>query len=347
MQEYQHEKPRRSGRHCRILAALTAAAVCALAVLTTGCGRQWSRMESFAMNTILEQQVEGPEAICAGNLRIAADLETALSRTEENSEISRLAAERGMHEVSPDTEDALRIALEGWEATEGAYDPTLGALRDAWGFGTDAPRVPEANELAELLAAPGAEAIQVEEGRADTGGADIDLGGMAKGLALDRMREYMDEESVENAIVSFGGAVLAMGQRPDGGPWRVGVRDPLSADTAGSYAAVIEVTDAVIETSGISEQNFEQNGILYHHLLDPETGRPADNDLASVTVAGQSGAMADILSTALFVMGPEQGTQYAEENDVGALFISRSRKIWTTDAFPYEITEIDPAYACV
>lgn len=323
---------------------LIAVAFAVLALIAIyGCSQQWAEMQSFVMSTVLEQQVEGSGEVCAENLAIAQNLENKLSRTIQSSEISKMRESDGMIPISKDTEEVLRAAVHAWQATGGAFDPALGAFRDAWDFlGT--PHVPDQDELKSLLEAPGAEAIVVKDGEASAGGADIDLGGAGKGIALDRMREAMQEKDVSNAIVSFGGAVLTMGHRPDGGKWRVGVKDAFAAD---SWVAVVEMTDTIVETSGISEQSFTENGVTYNHILDPATGMPADNGLVSVSVAADSGLDADIMSTALFVMGPVLGTEYAEENGIKALFVNGDKEIWTTSWFDYGIDDIDPSYTLI
>lgn len=326
-------------------AAVVLASVFAAACLC-GCAQQWSESQTFVMNTVLQQTVDGPEEICAQNARIAQNLENLLSRTLETSEIYAANHADGPVEVSQDTAAVVSTALAAWQDTNGAFDPALGAFRDAWGFGSDNPHVPDEATLQELLNGPRAGGIVLTGETLDASGADIDLGGAAKGYALDMMRRNMEDEDVSNALLSFGGAILAMGKRPDGQDWRIGIRDPFS-DDATQYIGTFSAADVCIETSGVSEQQFTEDGRTYHHILDPETGMPARGTLMSVCVAGDSGIMTDIWSTALFVMGLEDGAAYAQAHDIPALFITSDKEIWLTSWFRYEIEDLDPSYLVV
>ena len=135
------------------------------------------------------------------------------------------------------------------------------------------------------------------------------------------LKEYMERGKVDvfvsydiaSAIVSLGGNVQALGNKPDGTKWRVAVEDPFSEE-GDSYAGILEITDQAVITSGAYERYFEQDGKRYHHIIDPATGYPAENGLASVTVVSQDGALADALSTALFVMGKDKALAYWKEH---------------------------------
>lgn len=296
------------------------------------------------MNTVLDQTVYGPEEVCQENVRIAQALEQEMSRTVTGSEVYEAVHADRPVEVSEDTRELLAICLGQWEETGGAFDPTLGAFRDLWGFGEKEPRVPDAAAIQEALDAPHADAVQIrEDGLVESGGAELDLGGAAKGYALDQMRDSMAEQGVHSALISFGGAVLAYGSRPDGADWRIGIRDPFSAGSLAPIARM-DASNVFLETSGIAQQSFEEDGVLYHHILDPDTGYPADTGLAAVTVCSDSGTLADIWSTALFVMGPEEGMRYAEENGIAALFITMDRQILPSPAFTWRLEDIDAEY---
>ena len=133
-------------------------------------------------------------------------------------------------------------------------------------------------------------------------GAQLDLGGIAKGYAADLLRAQLEKEGVTSATLDLGGDVFVMGRKTDGSDWRIAVKDP--ADTE-SYLGVVSAADKFIVTSGVYERYFEENGVRYHHILDPKTGCPAESGLVSVTVLCENGAWADALSTACFVLGPD------------------------------------------
>ena len=133
-------------------------------------------------------------------------------------------------------------------------------------------------------------------------GAQLDLGGIAKGYAADVLRAQLEKEGITSATLDLGGDVFVMGQKSDGSNWRIAVKDP--GDTE-SYLGIVSASDAFIVTSGVYERYFEENGVRYHHIIDPKTGSPAESGLVSVTVLCENGAWADALSTACFVLGTD------------------------------------------
>jgi thiamine biosynthesis lipoprotein len=186
---------------------------------------------------------------------------------------------------------------------------------EAWGFTTDSYQVPPQAELDRLLANMGMEHVYTEgdAARLDEG-TRIDLGGIAKGYASDCLVQVFENYEVERGWASLGGNVVAWGTRPDGAPWKVGVRDPKHTEQE-VLVGMIGLENAFAVTSGGYERFFEENGKTYHHILDPKTGYPADSGLVSVTVVADcetpgNGAMCDALSTALFVMGEEAALEF-------------------------------------
>ena len=200
----------------------------------------------------------------------------------------------------------IRVGTAG-RVCDRAFDPTLAPVLDAWGFTKDERRVPSAEELKELLSHTGCGKVALEK-TADgwtvtlLDGAQLDLGGIAKGYAADLLRAQLEKEGVTSATLDLGGDVFVMGRKTDGSDWRIAVKDP--ADTE-SYLGIVSAADKFIVTSGVYERYFEENGVRYHHILDPKTGCPAESGLVSVTVLCENGAWADALSTACFVLGPD------------------------------------------
>ena len=188
------------------------------------------------------------------------------------------------------------------------YGEKAASALDAWGFTKDLHRVPSADELAALLARTGRDKVALEK-TADgysvalSDGAQLDLGGIAKGYAADLLRAQLEKEGVTSATLDLGGDVFVMGKKSDGSDWRIAVKDP--GDTE-SYLGIVAASDAFIVTSGVYERYFEENGVRYHHILDPKTGCPAESGLVSVTVLCKNGAWADALSTACFVLGTDK-----------------------------------------
>ena len=229
-------------------------------------------------------------------------LERLLSRTIDTSEISQINA-GGAVTVSEETASLLAQAQTYTAATDGAFDITIAPLVSLWGITTDSPHIPTQQEIDVLLPLVGPEHLHLS---GDTvtldDGCAIDLGGIAKGYAADLLRARLEKEGVTSATLDLGGDVFVMGRKTDGSDWRIAVKDP--ADTE-SYLGVVSAADKFIVTSGVYERYFEENGVRYHHILDPKTGCPAESGLVSVTVLCGNGAWADALSTACFVLGPD------------------------------------------
>ena len=286
------------------------------ALFLTACGEKSAESETrtvYAMDTVMNLTVYGENAAAAlenAEKELHTLDESVLSRTAEGSELSALNAANG-ETVSYGADDPLpkliETALAISKATDGAFDPTLAPVLDAWGFTKDLHRVPSADELAALLARTGRDKVALEK-TADgwtvtlLDGAQLDLGGIAKGYAADLLRAQLEKEGVTSATLDLGGDVFVMGKKSDGSDWRIAVKDP--ADTE-SYLGILTASDAFIVTSGVYERYFEENGVRYHHIIDPKTGRPAESGLVSVTVVCENGSWADALSTACFVLGAD------------------------------------------
>ena len=293
--------------------------IAALCLCLTGCGKQTTEATAqiFAMDTVMGLRACGGETEAA--LAAAEDeiyrLDEALSRTREDSAVSRLNSAAGGTpvDVGEELRDLIARALDFSAATDGAFDITLAPVSSAWGFTEDTYRVPEDAELALLLPCVGAEHVHLEEGTAVSldQGTRIDLGAIAKGYASDRMAAIYQEHGITHGIVDLGGNTWVCGGNLEGEPWQIGIQDP--ARSAGALAGILEASDAFAVTSGGYQRYFEENGQLYHHIIDPATGRPAESGLTSVTVvadgAAGNGTMCDALSTALFVMGEDRALE--------------------------------------
>ena len=294
-------------------------------LLLTGCAGQGSAPASnpgadkstrtvLAMDTIMDLTVYGPEgqtALDSGEETILS-LEKRLSVTDEESEIYAANHSGGASvAVSDDTAELLRTALDLCGSTGGALDVTIYPVVSAWGFTNGNYRVPGEGELAGLLARVDYTRIALDGGTLTVpDGMELDLGAVAKGYTGDRVMERFRAAGVTSAIISLGGNVQALGTKPDGSLWQVAVQDPEGSD----YAAVLSVADKAVITSGGYERYFEEDGKIYWHIIDPATGRPAENGLESVTIVADSGVLADGLSTALFVMGADKAAEYWRAN---------------------------------
>lgn len=265
-----------------------------------------------AMDTVIQLSVygcdHGEEALSEAR-QLIQELDGLLSTTDEGSQIHALNQGETVALAQP-VQTLLERALALCADTGGAFDITIYPVVRAWGFTTDSHQVPTQEELSALLARVDYRQVEPQEGTLTLPqGVELDLGGVAKGYASQQVARLLREEGVDCALIDLGGSIQAMGSSPDGDPWSVGIRDPRS-DSPEDYAAVVRVTDQAVVTSGMYERYFEQDGVRYGHIIDPDTGYPVDNGLASVTIVAADPTLADALSTALFVMGRDGAAQY-------------------------------------
>lgn len=264
-------------------------------------------MDTFMTMTIYNQPGDTARKYLRQAAGLLQELDARLSVTDADSEIYQANHSGGAPvTLSDDTRQLLAEALALCKETEGALDVTVYPVVRAWGFTTGEYRVPEDTELSALLE-------QVDYTRATLdgntlalpAGMELDLGAVAKGYAGDRIMDLFRSTGMIYSIVELGGNVQALGTKPDGSPWRVAVQAP-----EGGYAGVLEIVGKAVVTSGGYQRYFEQDGEIYCHIIDPASGLPVRNGLASVTIVADRGIQADALSTALFVMGRERAEAY-------------------------------------
>lgn len=285
-----------------------------LCLLLTGCrpDPQPQAKTLFCMDTVMDLTVWGGKRDTLSQLEeLLTGLEMTWSVTDSTSLLSQL--NRG---EAPALSDAQRALLEQAEAlserTGGAFDPRLHALSLAWGFYGGNYRVPTQAEIDRALPQK-----------------QWDLGGILKGYAGMACVRLLEEAGVQRAMLVLGGNVQTYGAKPGGVPWQIGIQNP----DGGDPIARLEITGTqAVVTSGDYQRYFEENGVRYHHILDPATGRPASSGLRSVTIVCADGATADALSTALFVLGLEKGSQlWRDSGDFEAVFLSTDGTLYATD----------------
>lgn len=328
------------GRLWKKLAALL------LAGILTGCSAPAEEMQQpverslFAMNTYMTFTVYGEDAQAA--LQEAEEciqqVEGLWSVTDEDSEIYQANHSGGQPvTVSEETAQIISFALEMAQRTGGALDPTIYPVLTAWGFTTDSKQVPSQQQIAQLLEQVGYDRIQINGSELTVpDGMELDLGAVGKGYTADLVTEILRRHGVTSALISLGGNIQAIGSRPDGSDWRLGIRAPWESGNLG----VLTVSDAAVVTSGGYENYFDdEQGNIYWHILDPSTGYPADSGLQSVTIVGREGRMCDALSTALFVMGAQSAEQYWRENGgFEMLLVTDSGEILITEGIAEDFT---------
>ncbi len=243
----------------------------------------------FAMNTYIRLEAYGNGAADALALAQAwiEELEGLWSVTDEVSEIYALNHSGGQPvSVSDDTAAVVSFALEMAEETAGTLEPTIYPVLTAWGFTTDEHRVPSQEEIDGLLASVDYRRVSVNGNTIQMEpGMMLDLGAVGKGYASDKVEELLRAEGVTSALLDLFGNIVMIGSRPDGSDWRLGLQSPFENDTVG----VLTASDCAVVTSGNYENFFTaDDGTIYGHIIDPATGSPVNNDLASVTIVAKS-----------------------------------------------------------
>ena len=317
--------------HCLFMITLVCMLTgCRFSVAPDKASDNSSSRTVFAMDTVMELTAYGEnaeEALVQSEQEINR-LDGLLRRGDEKSEVYKLNQTQG-GTLSEDTKTLIATALNISQETDGAFDITVAPVMDLWGFYTKEFRVPTETELSVALDTVDYRRIHLDGGTVSLeDGTAIDLGGIAKGYLSDQIMEIYRNAGVTSGIVSLGGNVQTLGSKPDGTPWRVGIEDP---DDTDDLIGVLSVTDKAVITSGSYQRFFEENGITYHHIIDPKTGCPAKSGLKSVTVVADRGILADGLSTALFVMGLEAGGEFwRTHDDFEAVFITDTNRIYIT-----------------
>lgn len=298
-------------------------AILALLLLCGCAGERKAEETVFAMDTVMDLRIWGADAEHA--VEEIAALLTELDHTWSATEADGIPAKLNLGDaVLTEAEQAVLHRVEALAArTGGAFDPQLYALTWLWGFPTGEYHVPSEGEI-----------------RLTMTESQWDLGAVVKGYAGQAAVEMLEDMDVNRAILNLGGNVQTYGNKPDGTPWQIAIQDP---DDSGAYLGVVSVTGTVsVVTSGDYQRYFEQDGVRYHHILDPETGRPAASGLRSVTVICRDGMTADALSTALFVMGLEAGTElWRNSDDFEAVFVRADGAVFATEGAAFSGCEFE------
>lgn len=274
------------------------------------------------------EETDRLEGLIAARLR---EVNAALSTYDPESEISRfnrLGADEIMT-VSEEFFRVMRTASNVWRASGGAFDPTVGALVNLWGFGPDGrvERAPDASAIRAAMESTGFQYIRMGPERRLSkvrAGVTLNLGAVAKGYGADALADMLRERAITNYMVEIGGEVAVSGRNQDGVPWRIGIEMPARESLPGlNLYGVAHITEGGLATSGDYRNYFrDEDGRLYTHILDPAAGRPVRRAQAGVSVTAPDCAAADAWATALFVMGPERGLETLRSVEgIEALFL--------------------------
>lgn len=323
-----------------------------MGLLFCGCGQETIRYSDtdIAMGTVVHQNIYSvaeDETVTEEILVLIRTLEEeTLSRRLENSEVYRINQYFGTDsgqdserlEISGDMGLILENCLRVWESSRGAFDVTLAPVIGIWdidgwagGAREGAFEVPKQQEIQQALEYCGSGGIELNKLPAGyeirlPKGMELDMGAVGKGIALDEIKSWLiQSENITGAVISVGGSILVYGGKPDKSRFKVAITDPL--DTASTIGYLSLEGTWCISTSGDYERYVEAGGVRYHHILDPDTGYPADSGVRSVTILSDSGFLSDALSTACFVLGVDEGMKLAEEYNAEVLFVDREGNI--------------------
>ena len=311
--------------------------LCLMAWLLSGCSgwgaAEVRKLSGYSMGTSYAVSIVAKKSEARaldGEVRTAIDeVNVAMSTYLPRSDVSRFN-EAPVHSwvaVSPMTAEVVSLALEVAEASNGAFDPTIGPLVNLWGFGpketTD--QVPSEEDIEAAMAMVGWQAIEVDSAASKlrkTEPRELDLSAIAKGFAVDQVADMLEARGITNYLVEIGGEMRFAGTKPEGEAWRVAIESPDSERR--SVYKVLEVSEGSMATSGDYRNFFEQDGMRYSHTLDPQSGYPIRHDLVSATVLGERSVLSDAYATAFMVLGAEAAMALASDKDLAVYLIQRN-----------------------
>lgn len=323
-----------------------------LSCILSGCGRKSIRVTATntAMGTVVQHSIYVSEERVGAT--VVNELQEELERLEkeclswrmEESQVAMINRQAGQPEgaiVDGELYDYLKEIWKISEESDGALDVTVGQVTRLWNLDEWAGQqnswrwqeysVPEKVQIENLLEHTGFEKVTLGEGSIHMpSGFSLDLGAVGKGIACDRISKYLKmQEEINGAVISVGGSVITYGNKPDGTAWNVAIMHPREE---GTYLGTLSLQgEWYVATSGDYERYVEKDGQRYHHIMNPRTGYPADSGLCSVTILSHNGLLSDALSTACFVLGPEEGLKLAGKMGVEALLVTEELDIIMTE----------------
>lgn len=297
-------------------------------------------LKLFENNAALAQQV----------FRLIAQQENLFTVNRVQSEvmaINHAAGERPVT-VSPAVFNLIQVAHTVSTLPDSAFNFAIGPIVKRWKIGFQGNSVPAAADITALLPLTNPHQVVLDAAAQSVylpqRGMEIDLGAIAKGYIADRVQQWLRQQGVTQALINLGGNVQTLGAPPhEPQGWQIGLKKPFADDNA--LLGVIEVWEKSVVTSGIYERYFEQQGRCWHHIFDPRTGYPLDNELLSVTVISDRSLDGDIYTTLLYGMGTEQGLNWiASQSDIDAIFVTRDRQIVCSSPRHYRFRPADTTW---
>ena len=367
---------KRNRSHSRFFYLILCTVLVCPMLLFTGCGNitdadtsttgnQPISISSIKLNTAVQITIYDSQdkALLDDCLALCDKYELVFSRTNEKSELYKLNHRKDVSDGDFSTdgpttpcpvsgtadtwhisEDLAALLSEGLDITresDGAFDIAIAPLTSLWDFTAEDPEVPDDAAIQKALPLCSSDGVTIDGEDITLPSDDIqfDVGAIAKGYIADRLKDFLIKKGVKSAIINLGGNVLCIGSKPDGTPFKIGIQKPFA--DRNETEAVMDITGKSVVSSGIYERCFKQDGKLYHHILNPQTGYPYDNGLISVTIISDQSVDGDALSTTCFALGLEDGLKFAEKKGVQAVFITEDYELHYTDGFRDEIRVTD------
>ncbi len=313
--------------------------ICFASITITGCSNtttsnNYIYKTDFLLDTVITIQIYDiqDEDLLEGAFALCSEYEALLSRTIETSEISLINAANGNAVlVSDETIELLELGIYYSELSDGAFDITIAPLSILWDFSNNEGIIPDENEIQATLANIDYTAISIEGNTVTMKNPDamIDLGGIAKGYIADKIKAYLTENGVEHAIINLGGNILTIGGHVNGSDFTVGIQEPFGETNTAITS--VSLNDQSLVSSGIYERYFELNDVIYHHILNPETGYPYETELYGVTIISDNSVDGDALSTICMTKSLEEGLEFIQSLDnIDAIFITDDMEVIST-----------------
>ncbi|TYQ16512.1 UNVERIFIED_CONTAM: thiamine biosynthesis lipoprotein [Acetivibrio alkalicellulosi] len=327
-----------------------------LLILQSGCmyNQNEIKRDLFALNTIINITVYGnktTEKVLDEAIGRLYEIENRMSATISGSDVELININAGKIpvKVHDDTFFVVQKALEYSEITDGAFDISIYPLVKLWDIGSYTRKVPSEEEITKTLELVDYKKIKLDVDERtvylEKEGMAIDLGGIAKGYAIDEVKGILKRGGIKHGIIYMGGDISVIGSKPDSTHWRIGIQDPRYDNEGTRYFAVVEKSDRSIVTSGDYERYMEVDGVRYHHIFHPHTGYPVDSNLMSLTVVAQTSIDADALSTALFVLGVDDGLNVIEElNEIDIVAVTKDKKVYFSKRLENKINIVKDDY---
>ena len=333
--------------------------------MMTGCKKESTSYShtDFAMGTVTNITLYGTSDDLEQTEQKIIDMEKELEKQQlswrlKSSQVSKinqkLEQNNGKTKVTGNLKNwlqqAIKISKDSYADGRNTVDPTIGALTKLWDFESSNPKVPDASKIKKAISGDLSENSQHVTVK-DNGeilacdkNTKIDLGAYGKGIGTDEAIKIIKKDTeITGAMVALGGSIAVYGEKSDGSDWNVGIQDPNGKD--GEVLGGIKVKSGTsISTSGDYEKYVIEDGVRYHHILDPKTGYPADSGLISVTIVCEKGWLSDGLSTACFVLGYEDSLPLLETYQAEAVFVTEDKEVIVTDGLKDMFTLTDSSY---